>query len=78
MAVDAFDPGPDGSYPYFPRNAAGEPVWSETADSDKRPVDGVAAPMPRGLRREAGHLVDLTPRKPDGAPIDPPTIPPAA
>ena len=73
MVVDAFDPGPEGSYPYFPRDAAGRPAWSDSQDTDKRAVDGVA-PMPRGWRKEGGRFVDLTPRKPDGTPINPPTL----
>lgn len=31
MAVDALDPGPDGDYPYFPRDADGRPIWSTTS-----------------------------------------------
>ncbi len=76
MAVDAFDPGPDGTYPYFPRDGRGRPLWSDSQDTDKVPVEGVA-PMPRGWRREHGRPVDVTPRRPDGAPINPPTLPPA-
>ncbi len=76
MAVDAYDPGPNGDYPYFPRDSAGRPLWSDHQSADKIAVDGVA-PMPRGLRREHGRQVDVTPRKPDGQPINPPTLPPA-
>ncbi len=77
MAVDAFDPGPDNTYPYFPRRLDGSPAWSEAQHLDKIAVDGVA-PMPRGWRQEAGRLVDVTPRRPDGQPINPPTLPPGA
>ena len=76
MAVDAYDPGPNETYPYFPRNAAGEPLWSDTQETDKIAVDGVT-PMPRGWRQDSGYLTDLTPRKPDGTPIVPPVIPPS-
>ena len=65
MVNDAFDPGPDGSYPYFPREAAGRPAWSDSQSTDKIAVDGVA-PMPRGWRQEGGRPVDVTPRNPDG------------
>lgn len=66
MADDAFDPGPDGTYPYWPRLPDGSPD---------------PARMPTGLRRirRSGEvlIVDVTPRDPDGVPINPPTIPPA-
>lgn len=67
MAVDAFDPGPDGSYPYWPRNADGTP------DADRMPT-GVHVQLDRRGNRTK---VDLTPRHADGTPIVPPTIPPA-
>ena len=82
MTRDAFDPGPNGTYLAFPRNpATGAPLWSDSAETDGQPVNGVA-PMPRGLRREGDGrggvvLVNVTPRGPGGVPIDPPTIPPA-
>ncbi len=76
MAVDAYDPGPENTYPFFPRDAAGRPLWSDSQGTDKIAVDG-KAPMPRGWRRENGRPVDVTPRRPDGQPISPPTIPPA-
>ncbi len=75
MAVDAYDPGPNGTYPYFPRDSQGRPLWSDNQHTDKIAVDGVA-PMPRGWRQEHGRPVDVTPRKPDGTPINPPTLPP--
>jgi hypothetical protein len=74
MAVDAFDPGPNGDYPNFPRNAAGEPLWSDTPEADGVPVGGVT-PMPRGLRSQEGMLIDITPRGPGGVVIDPPVVP---
>ena len=77
MAVDAFDPGPGGTYPWFPRDSAGRPAWSDSPATDGQPADNGSFRMPRGLRRDGDRWIDLTPRKPDGAPIDPPTIPPA-
>ena len=79
MVKDAFDPGEDGSYPWFPRLADGNPAWSDSAATDGIPVAGLdgltTTPMPRGLRSQAGKLVDLTPRSPDGTPLNPPTRP---
>jgi len=72
MVKDAFDPGEDGSYPWFPRLADGSPAWSDSAASDGRPVAGVT-PMPRGLRPQAGRLLDVTPRNADGSPLEVPT-----
>ncbi len=82
MAGDALEPGPNGDYPHFPRRADGTPAWSDTAETDGVGVVGptgiVVAPMPRGVRsiiRNGERIaVDVTPRTPDGAPIDPPTI----
>ncbi len=76
MAVDAFDPGPNGDYPFFPRDSAGRPLWSDHQHTDKIAGDNGVAPMPRGWRQEHGRLVDVTPRRPDGTPIVPPTLPP--
>lgn len=67
MAKDAFEPGPLGNYPAWPRNPDGTP------DPDR---------MPTGLHwtkdKKTGErvLVDMTPRRPDGSPIVPPSIPP--
>ena len=78
MANDALEPGPNGDYPFFPRDAEGYPCWE---GDGRTPVHG--APMPRGVRRhripQTGEvvLIDITPRQPDGTPIDPPVIPPA-
>ncbi|NML50275.1 hypothetical protein HHL19_11435 [Streptomyces sp. R302] len=78
MAVDALDPGPDGDYPYFPRDAQGRPLWSDTG-----PVPEGGTVMPRGIQamrdptnRGRVVFVDVTPRLPDGLLIDPPPIPP--
>lgn len=83
MAVDALDPGPDGTYPYFPRDAQGRPVWSDS-QTGLPPVSG-GAPMLRGVQhmRDPHHpgrllAIDLTPRDPNGELIDPPVIPPGA
>jgi hypothetical protein len=56
MAIDALDPGPNGDYPYLPRNPDG------TLDTDRMPI---------GLRRQTGPdgttvLVDIEPTLPDG------------
>lgn len=56
MAVDALDPGPDGTYPNLPRNPDG------TLDT---------ARMPIGIRRQVtpdGRVVtiDVEPTLPDG------------
>ncbi len=75
MAVDAFDPGPKNDHPFFPRDSQGRPLWSDHQGTDKTAGDNGAAPMPRGWRREHGRQVDVTPRKPDGTPMIPPSIP---
>ncbi len=86
MTRDAFDPGPDNTYPAWPRKADGSPYWSDSGETDGVGivVSGVVvAPMPRGYRyivqRDAFGQpvripVDMTPRHSDGTPIDPPTI----
>jgi hypothetical protein len=67
MPNDALDPGPDGTYPYWPRTAEGE--WDEVR-------------MPTGehyqRRKSDGKVfrVDLTPRQTDGTPIVPPDLDP--
>lgn len=78
MTTDALDPGLNGDYPYFPRDAEGRPVWSDTPHGEE---EGTV--MPRGVQRmrdpaRPGRvlLVDVTPRRPDGTLIQPPTIPP--
>jgi len=78
MARDAFEAGPNNDYPAFPRRGDGSPYWSDTAATDGIgiSVNGrVVAPMPRGLRLQGGVLIDMTPRRPDGQPITPPTLP---
>jgi hypothetical protein len=79
MAVDALDPGPNGDYPYWPRDDQGRPLNTEAA---AKAVDS-GTYMPHGnelsaRRDRAGYrqVHDLTPHKPDGTPIAPPTIPP--
>ncbi len=71
MAVDALDPGPNGDYPYFPRDAAGNPLWSDSDGTDGVRVNGVT-PMPSGLRWQDSVRIDVTPRNPDGTRIVPP------
>lgn len=67
MARDAFEPGPAGDYPNWPRLPDGSPD---------------PARMPTGIHRTRDPttgqwvVVDLTPRNADGTPIVPPTIPP--
>ena len=80
MARDAFEPGPDGTYPAFPRDAQGRPLWSDSPETDGVAVDGVA-PMPRGIRYERtpdGRRVayDVTPRGLNGVAINPPVVTP--
>ncbi len=67
MAHDAFDPGPLGNYPYWPRKADGTP------DPER---------MPSGITTQIDPItgkrvyIDLTPCTPAGVLIVPPTIPP--
>ncbi len=78
MAVDILDPGPNGDYPYWPRDAAGQPIT--TQEQARAAGSGTYVPTGTHLEPDAdGHLwpVDLTPRTPGGAPIEPPVIPPA-
>lgn len=80
MTTDALDPGPNGDYPYFPRDAQGRPIWSDTQAGEA----DTGTYMPRGVQpmRDPGTgrvvLVDLTPRHADGSEINPPAIPPGA
>lgn len=66
MARDALEEGPDGTFPNWPRRPDGTPD---------------PARMPTGSHKQKTKtgevvVVDVTPRKPDGTPINPPTIPP--
>jgi hypothetical protein len=80
MANDAFDPGPDGTYPYWPRRPDGRPAGiglPVTNDAEREAEER----MPSGLhyqRTPEGRrvLVDLTPRHPNGEPIVPPDMTP--
>ena len=83
MAGDAIEPGPGGTYPYFPRRLDGSPAWSDTPETDGiavpgRGPGGMVTPMPRGLRtiiRDGERiLVDVTPYA-GSAPVNPPTLP---
>ena len=79
MVRDAYDPGPNGDYPHWPRDAQGRPLNSQV-DAE---AAGSGTYMPRGIEvspdrdRDGFRKVHyVTPRKPDGTPIVPPTIPP--
>ena len=79
MAVDALDPGPDGTYPWWPRDGEGRPLNSQAAAE----VAGSGTYMPHGTEvsgdRDRDGLPkrhDISPRRPDGTAIIPPTIPP--
>lgn len=61
MANDALDPGPNGDYPYWPRNPDGT---SAMPTGVHKHVDGEGKT----------HAIDITPRHPDGTPIVPPDI----
>lgn len=77
MASDALNPGPSGDYPNFPRFADGSPAWADRAPAGYSGTvvrRGIEWTTLRGGRRVG---VDVTPRHPDGTPINPPTIPPA-
>jgi hypothetical protein len=65
-ARDAFEPGPDNTYPAWPRRPDG------TLDPERMPT-GTHYQRDKSGRRV---VVDVTPRKPDGTRIVPPTIPP--
>ncbi|CAN5860183.1 hypothetical protein BH23ACT8_BH23ACT8_15670 [soil metagenome] len=58
MTTDALDPGPNGDYPYWPRDE----------ESGTRMPTGL-----RWARASDGRLIriDVTPRHRDGRPIDP-------
>lgn len=68
MANDALDPGPDGSYPFVPRNTDG------TIDSERFPEKKMRH---RGKRSRDGRpvVIDTTPRHPSGEPQVPADIP---
>ncbi len=66
MTRDAFDPGPNNNYPHWPRRPDGSP------DPARMPTGVHRQKVPSTGRRVK---VDQTPRKPDGTPIVPPTIP---
>jgi hypothetical protein len=65
-----------GNFPYFPRDANGDPLWGGAAV-----VDGVTvAGMPTGTRRirrdGRTFVIDITPYdRATGQPIAPPPIP---
>lgn len=61
MANDALDPGPNGDYPFWPRNPDG---------TSAMPTGLRLQPDENGRT----HLIDITPRHTDGTPIVPPDI----
>lgn len=70
-----FDPGPDGTYPWFPRLPDGSPAWK-----DRCPPGYPLSSVPRGTTKQRApggrvFLIDLTPYGADGKSIDPPTVP---
>lgn len=80
MAEDAFDPGPDGTYPHWPRRPDGRPAGiglpvtneAEREAEERMPTGTGKQRLPNG----EVVLIDLTPRHPDGSPIVPPDLPP--
>ncbi len=66
MANDALDPGPDGSFPFVPRNPDG------TVDAERFPERKMWHRV-RGTGKRV--RIDTTPRNPDGSPQVPPSIP---
>lgn len=56
MATDALDPGPNGDYPYLPRNPDG------TLDTDRMPIGTRQQRTPDGRV----VLIDVEPTGPDG------------
>jgi hypothetical protein len=64
VAQDALDPGPDGSYPYWPRKPDGS--W----DEERMPAGNRPARDSRGRR----IVINLTVHRPDGTPIVPPDL----
>ncbi|MGO4143459.1 hypothetical protein AB4Y77_00090 [Paenarthrobacter sp. YAF11_1] len=59
MATDALDPGPNGDYPYMPRNADG------TLDTDRMPIGVTKHPTAKDKTGQP-VLMDLEPTLPDG------------
>ena len=68
MTGDAFEPGPGGTYPAFPREHLGRPLWSDSPATDGVRVGGMT-PMPRGVRTQGRAPIDVTPTGPGGVPI---------
>lgn len=59
MANDALDPGPNGDYPYMPRNADG------TLDTARMPIHTVVHPTATDAMGNR-VLMNLEPTLPDG------------
>lgn len=68
VAHDALDPGPNGDYPWLPRNADG------TLDTDRMPIRAHQQRLP-GSKKSV--LIDPTPTLPDGRRITEIAPPPA-
>ncbi len=64
MAEDALDPGPDATYPFFPRNADGSPDYERAGFRDP------ALPYEQRLTSQNGVRIDLT------CPVAVPTVDP--
>lgn len=64
MARDAYEPGPNGDYPAWPRNPDG------TTDRERMPTG--TRTLTRTDRLGNPIVIDVTPRNPDGTPIVPP------
>lgn len=64
MAHDVLDPGPDGTYPYFPRHLDGSPDYDRTGYKDP------ALPYAQRQESQKGVGIDLT------CPVVPPTVDP--
>jgi hypothetical protein len=86
LVRDALDPGPNGDYPFFPRDLDGKPLWGKataTYTVGDPPRERIVVGMPTGLRhltrvvngREETILIDLTPYDANGQRLNPPTIP---
>lgn len=83
MTQDALEPGPNNTYPAFPRRLDGSPAWSDSAETDGiavpgRGPGGLVTPMPRGVRyqRIRGERVTVNVTPMNGSePVNPPTIP---
>ncbi len=72
MAHDALAPG-DGTYPHFPRYEDGSPNFRAVVGVDAWFENGVWLTTQRAADGSR-VVIDVTPRLPDGTPINPPTL----